>query len=522
MKDVELTCAAFIPPISVYWIWNGNLAAGKLTVMAGAPGTGKTLIALTCAAIVSNGGMGGLTWPDGTYSPAGDVLIWTGEDGVEDTIIPRLIAANANLSRIHVIGATHENGKRRPFNFEKDLPHLEAKLGQTGNVLLVIIDSIAQIVEGDSHKNSDVRRALEPLIQLAEKYGFAILGITHLTKQSKGKAPLDRVAGSFAFSAAARVVLINSKVASSQLEDGSHGSVLVRAKSNLSSDRGGFLYETQSTTIMAEHRPIQTARVFWKDALDGTAREILDWAEGGDSEPASGAVGQAHTFLVNQLANGPLPAKEVESAAASVGISAASLKRAKKAAGVSSRKTATCTLWEIPSASTFPSTIPAIAPVRFDCFGNGHVFPNALFQYATVPLGATNPLASDGQLASLDLVDRVERIAPVDPVDQAPGTMTLTRAPSVVPPHLMSILTPEAHQSWFQEGINMCRQRFRQALHQNASVKNKDQADVFEVASAVVDRVIDDLFYPELEHYDVLVRYYREIFESEICRHFGG
>lgn len=97
MKEVEVTCAAFIPPIPVDWIWNGNLAAGKLTVMAGAPGTGKTLIALNCAAIVSNGEIGGFSWPDGTYSPAGNVLIWSGEDGVEDTIIPRLIAANGGV-----------------------------------------------------------------------------------------------------------------------------------------------------------------------------------------------------------------------------------------------------------------------------------------------------------------------------------------------------------------------------------------------------------------------------------------
>lgn len=228
MKEVEVTCAAFIPPIAVDWIWNGNLAAGKLTVMAGAPGTGKTLIALTCAAIVSNGGMGGLCWPDGTYSPTGNVLIWSGEDGVEDTIIPRLIAANADLSRVHIIGATLENGRRRSFSFEKDLPHLEEKFRQIGKVNLVIIDSIAQVVDGDSHKNSDVRRALEPLIQLAENYGCAILGITHLTKQSKGKAPLDRVAGSFAFSAVARVVLMTAKVSSGQLEDESHCSVLVR------------------------------------------------------------------------------------------------------------------------------------------------------------------------------------------------------------------------------------------------------------------------------------------------------
>lgn len=519
MKDVELTCAAFIPPISVDWIWNGNLAAGKLTVMAGAPGTGKTLIALTCAAIVSNGGMGGLTWPDGTYSPAGDVLIWTGEDGVEDTIIPRLIAANANLSRVHVIGATHENGRRRPFNFEKDLPHLEAKLGQTGNVLLLIIDSVAQIVGGDSQKNSDVRRALEPLIQLAEKYGFAILGITHLTKQSKGKAPLDRVAGSFAFGAAARVVLINSKVASSQLEDGSHGSVLVRAKSNLSSDRGGFLYETQSTTVMAEHRPIETARVFWKEALDGTAREILDWAEGGDSEPASGAVGQAYTFLVKQLANGPLPAKEVENAAASVGISAASLKRAKKAAGVSSRKTATYTLWELPS--TLPSTMPALAfpPIRYDRSGNAYPFPNQQFNIAAMTEGMALPFAAFGRSVPHDPVGRVEhldQVGPLGPTPPAKVTDAMNMEFPAIPQHLMGVLTFEAHQSWYREGIGNCRERFRLAQHQNAIAEYEDQEDVFDIVRAVVDRVIDDLFYPDMENYNALVGYYRAIFEDAL------
>lgn len=528
MKEVEVTCAAFIPPIPVDWIWNGNLAAGKLTVMAGAPGTGKTLIALNCAAIVSNGEIGGFSWPDGTYSPAGNVLIWSGEDGVEDTIIPRLIAANANLSRVHVIGATNENGRQRPFNFEKDLPYLEEKLRQTGNVLLLIIDSIAQVVGGDSHKNSDVRRALEPLIQLAEIYGFAILGITHLTKQSKGKAPLDRVAGSFAFSAVARNVLMTTKVASEQLEDGSHGSVLVRAKSNLSSDRGGFLYETQSTTVMAEHRPIETARVFWKEALDGTAREILDWAEGGDSEPASGAVGQAYTFLVNQLANGPLPAKEVENTAASVGISAASLKRAKKAAGVSSRKTATYTLWELPS--TLPSTMPALAfpPIRYDRSGNAYPFPNQQFNIAAMAEGTALHFAAFGRSVPHDPVGRVEHLDQVGPLGQLGSTppAQVTDAMNMefpaIPQHLMGVLTFEAHQSWYREGIGICRERFRLAQHQNALAEYEDQEDVFDIVRAVVDRVIDDLFFPDMENYNLLVEYYRAVFEDALNKTPGA
>lgn len=520
MKEIEVTCAVSIPPISVNWIWYKNLAAGKLTVMAGAPGTGKTLIALNCAAIVSNGGMGGLTWPDGTYSPAGNVLIWTCEDGVEDTIIPRLIAANANLSRIHVIGATLENGRRRPFNFEKDLPHLEEKSRQIGQVNLVIIDSIAQVVGGDSHKNSDVRRALEPLIQFAEKHGCAILGITHLTKQSKGKAPLDRVAGSFAFSAVARVVLMTAKVSSEQLEDGPRCSVLVRAKSNLGSDQGGFLYATQSASVMAEHGPIETAAVLWKESLDGSASEILDWAEGGDSSPATGAVGQAHTFLVNQLANGPLPAKEVESAAALVGISFSSLKRAKKAAGVSSRKTATCTLWELNT--TYANTMPtmALAPIQSDHFWNGHQFPNQQFNIAAMTQGMAPPFAALGRSVPNVPVARTEHVGQVGSLGQLESvplpqkTMAMSMTFPAIPHHLMGILTFEAHQSWYLEGLGICRERFRLALHQNALADNDDQENVFDIVRAVVDRVIDDLFFPDMENYKALTEYYRAIFED--------
>ena len=215
-NSVEVTCAALIPAKPIDWIWQDHLAAGKLTLLAGSPGTGKTLVALTCAATVSHGGLYGHSWPDGSFSPTGDVLIWSGEDGIEDTIIPRLMAANADLSRIHVIGATHERGKQRPFNFETDLPLLETKILQNP-IRLLIIDSIVQAVAGDSHKNSEVRRALEPLLLLAEEHNFAIIGITHVTKHSKGKNPVDRVAGSLAFGAVARVVLIASKIASGLL-----------------------------------------------------------------------------------------------------------------------------------------------------------------------------------------------------------------------------------------------------------------------------------------------------------------
>lgn len=526
-NSVEVTCAALIPAKPIDWIWQDHLAAGKLTLLAGSPGTGKTLVALTCAATVSHGGLYGHRWPDGSFSPTGDVLFWSGEDGIEDTIIPRLMAANADLSRIHVIGATHERGKQRPFNFDTDLPLLETKILQNPNVRLLIIDSIVQAVSGDSHKNSDVRRALEPLVLLAEEHGFAIIGITHVTKHSKGKNPVDRISGSLAFGAVARVVLITSKVASGQMDYETQGSVLVRAKSNLGSDHGGFLYEIQGATVMSAYRPIETSKVSWHDVVEGSASEILAWAEGGESAPEVGAVGQAKTFLLNQLANGSLPAKDVESAATAVGISLSSLKRAKKALRIDSHKTAVCTLWELPSTPLYP--MPTMSPVRYDRNGQTHPLPNPQFFFGAMPQGMApifSPLAHPDPLGHLGQVDRfsqLAQVAPVGPLDpvasvpQMPATMALhTDTPPPIPAHLVEILTPEAHRAWYQKGAYLCRKWLMLALQQNAMLSSEDQESVSHIGRTVVDRVLDDLFYPEQDHYAALVGYYRAVFECNL------
>jgi hypothetical protein len=209
---IEMPCAASIPPKQINWIWYGYLAAGKFHILAGPAGTGKTSVALDMAATISNGGFGGRQWPDKAFAPKGNVIIWSGEDGVEDTIVPRLIAAGADMSRIFILRGTVEHGRSRSFNFANDIPALILEIEKIGTVSLVIIDSIVQAVAGDSNKNSDVRHALTPLTELGEHHHCAILGITHLSKGSKKKDPLDRVTGSLAFAATARVVMITAKV----------------------------------------------------------------------------------------------------------------------------------------------------------------------------------------------------------------------------------------------------------------------------------------------------------------------
>ena len=237
--NIDMVRASAIKSKLIPWIWQGWLAAGKLHILAGAPGTGKTNLLLFFAARISHGGESGNCWPDGSQIPSGNVVIWTGEDGIEDTIVPRLKALGANMEHIHILRGAEENNQKRPFNFARDIEILSDEMEKIGNVTFIGIDSLVQAVAGDSNKASDVRRALTPLVELAERRNCAITGITHLAKGGSKKAPLERVAGSLAFGAVARLVMVAAKIKSEPPNDGIPGNcVLVRAKSNIGPDDG--------------------------------------------------------------------------------------------------------------------------------------------------------------------------------------------------------------------------------------------------------------------------------------------
>ena len=115
--DLELINGKDRTPVEIDWTWNGYLARGKLQLLAGAKGAGKTTIAVSLAAAFTVGG----NLPDGTRAPLGDVVMWSGEDGIEDTLIPRFLAANGLRERMHFVRRTNENGKPRPFDAATDM-----------------------------------------------------------------------------------------------------------------------------------------------------------------------------------------------------------------------------------------------------------------------------------------------------------------------------------------------------------------------------------------------------------------
>ena len=198
-RTVKLRRGSLIVPVAITWLWDGYLPAGKLTVLAGVAGVGKTTVTVALAAPVTTGGQ----WPDGRYcGNPGNVLIWSSEDSAEDTLVPRLIASGADLGRCHFIeGITTESGEHLPFDPAKDIHELHKAVLNIGGVTLLIIDPIVSAVHGDMNKANEVRRSLQPIVDFAEIHGCAVVGVTHFAKHGAGKSPQDRVIGSQAFGA---------------------------------------------------------------------------------------------------------------------------------------------------------------------------------------------------------------------------------------------------------------------------------------------------------------------------------
>lgn len=322
--NVVLTRGDQVEPAPIEWLWQDWVAKGKLHVLAGAPGQGKTTIALGIASVVSRGGQ----FPDGAQCEPGNVLVWSGEDDVKDGLAPKLLAAGADMSRIHFVDSVEIDGERIPFDPARDMEALQASMASLGDVSLLILDPMVTVVTGDSHKNTEVRKALQPLVDLGANSKAAVLGITHFSKGGQGQDPAQRVVGSVAFTAVARVVLV---AASTKTEDGSDRRVLARSKSNIGPDDGGFEYQLAHVEVRAG---IKASAVSWGAALQGTARDLL--AQPDESEHGS-ALSGAEEFLREVLGADTVPAKDVFAEAKESGHSLASVRRAADRIGV--RKT---------------------------------------------------------------------------------------------------------------------------------------------------------------------------------------
>jgi hypothetical protein len=333
---VKLLSADEIESKPIRWLMLGWLARGKLHILAGSPGTGKTTIALSLAACIS----AGLTFPNGQKAVPGKVVIWSGEDDPGDTLKPRLIAAGADLSQIQFVGPVIDYSEDKkancafPFDPARDVEKLAVALAAMDDLAMIIIDPIVSAVSGDSHKNAETRRSLAPLVELAAKKDAVLLGITHLTKGTQGREPLERVTGSLAFGAMARLVFGTVKQRQPEGEETEPQFTLARLKSNIGKDGGGFKYQFEQ--VETEGR-ITANRINWGEAVEGDPRAMIAAAEADPDDEAEGVV----NFLRQYLSDGRREANDVYREGIKEGYSRDQLKRAKDKAHVKSEKDST-------------------------------------------------------------------------------------------------------------------------------------------------------------------------------------
>ena len=310
---------------TVEWLWGSRIPLGKLTILDGDPGLGKSVITMDLAARVTTGA----SFPNGYLGDVdhvgnldhldhlGGVVILSAEDGLADTIRPRLDAVGADVSRVVAISTVPDReGNERTIAIPEDIGTIEAAIRRV-DAKLVIIDPLMAFLSGKANYDQDVRKALTPLSRMAESMGVAVLVVRHLNKQQGGKA-LYRGGSSIGIIGAARSGLVVETH-----PDNSDLRVLATSKSNLAEKAASLTYSITT----AENN---TAKVAWGKATGLDADDILN--------PDTSEVGKAKDWLALQLRDMPIPALTIKADAKEAGISEKTLYRAKDALGVKSLK----------------------------------------------------------------------------------------------------------------------------------------------------------------------------------------
>lgn len=326
-NDIVLVRMSSIVPREVRWLVPGKIPLGKLTLLAGDPGLGKSFVTMDMAARLSVGGE--IPGAPGECFVAASSLIFFAEDGADDTVAPRLIRAGADLDKILTLESVRDQvGRLTPFNLGY-LDHLDYALSTIPDCRLMVIDPIANYIgrDADEHRNAEIRAVLTPLAKLAEKRDVAVVLVTHINKGSATKA-LKRITGSIAYSALARTVWLVAED-----RDSKGRRLMLPVKNNLAPDQTGLAYS------------IIDGRVIWDaEPIDVTANEALaDGPDEGAGRRGGGTpkrtVEQAAEFVTAYLAeHGESPSNDIFTAGAAKGFSRDALYRCKDFLGIRPHK----------------------------------------------------------------------------------------------------------------------------------------------------------------------------------------
>lgn len=319
-----LTCLADVEPRAVSWLWPGRIPLGRITLLVGRPGEGKSFVTIDAAARVTTG----TPWPDGSSCPQGSVILISAEDDPADTIRPRLDAHYADARRVHLLSAVRRGdgeGQYERMITLSDLVAIEAALVKLPDCKLIVVDPIGSFLGGgtDAHRDNEVRGVLAPIAMLAEKYGPAVLVVAHRRK-SAGSIADDLALGSRAFTGIARAVWHLTRDNEQKARR-----LLLPGKNHLAREGDGLAFSIigEPARISWEREPVAMSA---DDALAAES-QAREQKPGPDAEAHDAAV----AWLRAALAGGPrLTTELLDEWKNGQGGSERTLKRAKHSLGV--------------------------------------------------------------------------------------------------------------------------------------------------------------------------------------------
>ena len=303
----------------VEWLWPRWIPLGKVTILDGDPGMGKSTLLLDLAARLSRDGL----MPDGAVGRVGSSLILSAEDGEADTIKPRLEAAGGVAERLFTLPAVQgDDGEERPPEIPRDLPVIEAAMAEYAARLVIIDPLMAYLTGADASRDQEVRRALHKLARAAERQNCAVVCLRHLNRF--GDKAIYRGGGSIGIVAAVRSGLL---VAADP--DDPQSRLLAATKCNLTAPPRPLRFRLEPCDGVC--------RLVWHGGADYEADDLvrkMSHAERADREEIRCLLQEAMDFLCDFLAAGPKPRSECYLMGQANGYSRRTMERAVKALGL--------------------------------------------------------------------------------------------------------------------------------------------------------------------------------------------
>jgi len=301
------------------WVWEDRIPAGKLTVLAGNPDVGKSLVTIDIVARASTG----QAWPGSeNVIPACDVLMLVTEDDLNDTVKPRLMAAGADMDRVQVITGVEKGDDRRDFALDTDIKELRKLLQANLKIRLLIVDPISSFLgSADLNKEKEVRRVLTPFAQLAHETGIAVVAVAHFNK-TVGVSGIHKIGGAVALVGVPRMVWGLAKN-----DENPELRLMAKIKGNVSGKESGLSYKIATRKVDIQGKPTEVAVISWEGTTNKTLDEVLSAAADPEEGKLRRAIGWLRGFLPQD--GKMIGAGDMYKAAEQQGYSAPTVRRAK-------------------------------------------------------------------------------------------------------------------------------------------------------------------------------------------------